>query len=94
MNFVLVLLLIFIAYTFYTSFEKLSNTPTETFATKLVNLLQSSNNSYVNYLTFLNDQKTPHVKLFSTDVYNNFMNGIKEGTLTVDKLDLISNFIN
>lgn len=94
MNILLISVLIFIAYMFYTNnFEYFTPTDIQKEnATKIFTFLNSNDKSYINYLTYLNDQKIPVPKLFNTDVYNNLNSSIKIGTVTLDNLDLIYNY--
>jgi hypothetical protein len=96
MNILLVLILIFIAYLFYTgTFEKF--TPTETqknHAEKIFTFLNSANRTYINYLTFLNDEHIPEPSLFNTNVYNKVNDAIKNKTLTLDNLNIIYDIFN
>lgn len=93
MNIFLILTLLVIIYTLYTN--KLENfIPTDlqkSHADKIFTFLNSSNRTYINYLTFLNDQNIPEPKLFNTDVYNSLNNAIQNKTLTLDNLDIIYN---
>lgn len=89
MNTILILLLLFIAYIFYINTIENYTDEQTTYAKKIFIFLSSSNKSYIDYLTFLNDEKIPKPKLFSIDVYNKFKNAIKTGTLTFDNLNLI-----
>jgi len=94
MNTLLIFILLFIAYLFYTgTFENFTPTDTQREdAQKIFTFLSSSDRTYVNYLTFLNDEKIPAVKLFSTDVYNKLKDSIKADTLTLDNLNLIYDY--
>ena len=94
MNILLISVLIFIAYMFYTSsFEYFTPTDIQKEnSIKIFTFLNSNDKSYINYLTYLNDQKIPAPKLFTSDVYNKFKNNIKTGTITLDNLDLIYNY--
>lgn len=93
MNIFLILTLLVIIYTLYTN--KLENfIPTDlqkSHADKIFTFLNSSNRTYINYLTFLNDQNIPEPTLFNTDVYNSLNNAIQNKTLTLDNLDIIYN---
>lgn len=91
MNTLLILVLLFIAYLFYTgTFENFTPSDSQKEnANKIFTFLSSSDRTYINYLTFLNDEKIPAPKLFNVDVYNTLKNGIKTGTITLDNLNII-----
>lgn len=88
-------ILILIAYLYYIgtfTFENFTETQ-KTHAEKIFTFL-NSNRTYIDYLTFLNDQKIPEPTLFNTNVYNKLNAAIKNKTLTVDNLNIIYEIFN
>jgi len=87
----ILIVLLFIAYLFYSgTFENFTPTDSQKEnANKIFTFLSSSDRTYVNYLTFLNDEKIPVPKLFNTNVYNTLKDSIKSRTLTLDNLNII-----
>jgi len=96
MNILLIVILFFIAYFFYTNtFENFTPTDLQKEnANRIFTFLSSSDKTYINYLTFLNDEKIPQPDFFSTDMYNKLKNAIKNNTLTLNNLSTIYNNMN
>ena len=94
MNLLLILIILFITYILYkNNFEHYTDDQT-TYAKKIFTFLNSSDKTYIKYLTFLNSEKIPEPKLFNTEVYNNLNDSIKTNRLTLDNLDIIYEIIN